>query len=253
MSVPASQPSDVQYVRKHPEVIRFPLMEEPFIGFLLAFLAGLLNAWTFAHANTFATVQSGNVVSSGFYLVEGDWAKFTPAIVSVLVFGVGSALSGILMTAFLRSGRSFTAGMLFALFALLVILTLLAALTDADPRWIAFGVSFVAGGLGNSFHKNHGMLYGAVAVTFVVQMAFNFLMQSALSKKGINGEPNIFWSGIFFLVLLGFCAGGGIGYAVDLWFNGASMALAAVLALVLAVVALTRRRDPDPTPGGHFV
>ena len=253
MSAAPHQPSDVQYVRKHPEVIRFPLMEEPFIGFLLAFLAGLLNAWTFGHAGTFATVQSGNVVSSGYYLVDGDWERFTPAIVSVLCFGVGSALSGILMTAFLRSGRSFTPAMLFAIFGLLVLLTLLAALTDTDPRWIAFAVSFVAGGVGNAFHKNHGMLYGAVAVTFVVQMAFNFLMQSALSKKGINGEPNLFWSGVFFLVLLGFCAGGGLGYLADRWFDGASMAFAALLALVLAIVALTRPRDPDPTPGGSFV
>lgn len=139
-------------------------------------------------------MQSGNVVSSGFYLVDGDWARFTPAIVSVLCFGVGSALSGVLMTAFLRSGRSFTPGMLFALF---------------------------------------GMLYGAVAVTFVVQMAFfNLLMQAAFSKKGINGEPHIFWSGIFFLVLLGF---------------------AALLLLVLAIVSLRQPRSPDPAPGGRFV
>lgn len=27
------------------------------------------------------------------------------------------------------------------------------------------------------FTKNHGMLYGNVAVTFVAQMAFNFLVQ----------------------------------------------------------------------------
>ena len=36
----------------------FPLMEMPGIAFLLAVSAGLLNAWTFAHAKTFATVQS---------------------------------------------------------------------------------------------------------------------------------------------------------------------------------------------------
>lgn len=253
MSAPATPPPDVQYVHKHPEVIRFPLMEQPFIGFLLAFTAGLLNAWTLAHADTFATVQSGNVVSSGFYLVDGDWAKFVPAIVSVLCFGVGSALSGVLMTAFLRSGRSFTPGMLFALCLLLIVGTLLASLTTTDPRYIAYGVSFVAGGMGNSFHKNHGMLYGAVAVTFVVQMAFNFLMQAAFSKKGVNGEPNLFWSGLFFLVLLGFAGGGAFGFLVDLWFNGASIALAALLMLVLGIVSLRQPGDPDPTPGGRFV
>ncbi len=249
----ASPSQGVQYVRKHPEVIRFPLMEQPVVGFLLAFTAGLLNAWTLAHASTFATVQSGNVVSSGFYLVNGDWDKFTPAIVSVLCFGIGSALSGVLMTAFLRSGRSFTPGILFAETAILVLLVILALTGAWDPRNIAFAISFVAGALGNSFHKNHGMLYGAVAVTFVVQMAFNFLMQAAFKKQGVNGEPNLYWSGLFFFVLLGFCGGGGIGFLVDKWFNGASIAFAALLCLALAVTALRQPSDPDPTPGGRFV
>ena len=65
---------------------------------LLAFVAGLMNAWTLHHAQTFATVQSGNVVQSGYRLVQGDWSGFTFALASVIAFGLGSALCGVLMT-----------------------------------------------------------------------------------------------------------------------------------------------------------
>lgn len=227
-------------------------MEEPLVGFLLAAVAGLLNAWTIAHAQTFATVQSGNVVSSGFYLVQGDWAKFTPAIVSILCFGIGSAVSGVLMTALLRSGKSFTPVILFGMAVLLAVLAYMAREGSVHPHTIAYAVSFAAGAMGNAFHKNHGMLYGAVAVTFVVQMAFNFLVQSVFSSRGINGEPNLFWSGLFFLVLLGFAGGGALGFFMDLWFNGASIALGALVTLVLAIIAVSGRTSPDPTPGGTF-
>ncbi len=107
--------------------------------------------------------------------------------------------------------------------------------------------------MGNAFHKNHGMLYGAVAVTFVVQMAFNFLVQSAFSNSGVNGEPNLFWSGLFFFVLLGFAGGGAVGFFADRWFNAASIALAALVTLGIAIVSVTTPRAPDPTPGGSFV
>lgn len=263
-----SLPAGSQAIQAHPETIRYPLMEQPFVGFLLAFMAGSMNAWTLANASTFATVQSGNVVSMGYWVIQGSWDKFWLAAVAVLAFGLGSAFAGVLMTAFLKSGRTFTTGILIAITVLLVALGFLALTTvdgnaagidlsaqhSAAAHWIAFGISFVAGAMGNAFHKNHGMLYGAVAVTFVVQMAFNFLMQAAFSKKGINGEPNLFWSGVFFLTLLGFAGGGAIGFWVDSAIvNGASIFIPAVIALILTFVAFGKKlQNVDPTPGGSF-
>ncbi|GAA3634535.1 hypothetical protein GCM10022200_17230 [Microbacterium awajiense] len=273
MSAHATPPSSPAYavIQDHPERIRFPLMEQPFVGFLLAFIAGTLNAWTLANASTFSTVQSGNVLSSGYWLIQGDWEKFQFPFISVIAFGVGSALAGVLMTAFLRSGRTFTVGILSAQVALLVILgtaamTLigttpvpyggaldLTALPEEHAQYIAYAISFVAGAQGNAFHKNHGMLYGAVAVTFVVQMAFNFLVQAAFSKEGINKTPNLKWAGIFFLTLLGFAGGGGIGFLADHLVNGLSIFLAAAVALCVLIAALAmKRKNVDPTAGGTF-
>lgn len=242
-------------VDKHPEEIRFPLMEQPVVGFLLALIAGLLNAWSLSTTQTFATVQSGNVVSSGYYLVTGDWHRLTVAALSVLFFGLGSALCGVLITTMWRRKRSYTAPVMFALTVLLAVFATLSATNAWDPVFIAWGVSFVAGAQGNAFHKDHGMLYGAVAVTFVVQMAFNFLAQSFFARTGINGDPNIKWAGLFFFVLLGFAGGGAVGVLADQVFSGASMACAALITGALGIAAIRTRaaaHRADPTPGGTF-
>lgn len=262
----------------HPEAIRFPLMEKPLIGFLLAFVCGALNAWTLMNAATFATVQSGNVASSGIYLVTGEWAKFGFAWASVLAFGLGSFVCGWFMTTALRRAKVYTVpvllveGFLVALMAVLWVTSVIPE-TRTGAQIVCFVVSFVAGAQGNSFHKNHGMLYGNVAVTFVVQAAFNFLMQSFFSRKGINGEPNVKWSGIFFLVLLGFSGGGAVGALVNVglgWehvadkdgvlLNGTPVAetgwallLPALIIFAIAAVAardVKRHVNPDPTAGG---
>ena len=235
----------------HPEQRHFPLMEQRSVGFLLATVAGLLNAWTLDYAQTFATVQSGNVVQSGYRLVQGDWAGFTFAFGSVIAFGVGAAMCGILMTSMVRRGRIFTPVVLWIECLLLLSMAIASRMGMIDPHAVAYTVSFVAGAQGNAFHKTRGMLYGNVAVTFVVQMAFNFLAQSFFKKEGINGEPNVVWAGTFFLILLGFAGGGALGFFVDIRvIDHASLFLAAAIVLVLALRAMAQSGPVDPTPGG---
>lgn len=262
-----------------PSAVRFPLMEKPFVGFLLAFICGCLNAWTLMNASTFATVQSGNVASSGIYLATGEWSKFLFAWGSVLAFGMGSFVCGWYMTKVLRKAKPYTPAVVFAEAAILIVMAILWSTggipeTKVGAQIVCFFVSFVAGAQGNAFHKNHGMLYGNVAVTFVVQAAFNFLMQSFMNRKGINGENNIKWSGIFFSVLLGFAGGGAIGALLNVglgWehvadkdgslINGTpvagtgwSLLLPAVILIIIGIVASTEvmhaKKSPDPTAGG---
>jgi len=239
----------------HPEAVRFPLMGRPLIGFLLAFMAGSMNAWTLQHAQTFATVQSGNIVQSGYWLIQGDWAKFTFPFISVIFFGLGSAFCGAVMTSLLKKHKVLTTKILLLEFLILATLIVIVWIGGYDPHYIAYAVSFVAGMQGNAYHKNHGMLYGNIAVTFVVQMAFNFLIQSFFSKKGINGEPNLMWSGIFFLVLLGFAGGGAIGFFVDQVVTAGALIMPAVIALILFMIARNDTEEGervDPLPGGNF-
>ena len=235
-----------------PEISRFPLMEQRAVALLLAFVAGLMNAWTLYHAQTFATVQSGNVIQSGYRLVQGDWDAFVFASVSVLAFGLGAALCGMLMTDLVRQGRIFTPIVLWLECAILFLAAIASRAGMIDAHVVAYAVSFVAGAQGNAFHKTRGMLYGNVAVTFVVQMAFNFVVQSLFRKDGINGESNLTWAGTFFVVLLGFAAGGALGFFIDMRIlDHASLFLAATTVLVLSLRASTHEaRSVDPTPGG---
>jgi uncharacterized membrane protein YoaK (UPF0700 family) len=238
-------------IQNHPEKIRFPLMEQPTVGLLLAFVAGLMNAWTLHHAQTFATVQSGNVIQSGYRLVEGDWGAFIFAFGSVIAFGLGAALCGILMTSRLQRGRVFTPMVLWFECLVLLLAAIASRMGMIDAHVVAYAVSFVAGAQGNAFHKTRGMLYGNVAVTFVVQMAFNFLVQRLFKKDGINGEPNLMWGGIFFSILLAFAGGGALGFFVDMRVvDHASLFLAAAMVLVLALRAMAQPNTADPTPGG---
>ncbi|WP_172118952.1 YoaK family protein [Halomonas hibernica] len=239
----------------HPEAIRFPLMELPLVGFLLAFMAGSMNAWTFANAETFATVQSGNVVQIGYWLIQGNWDKFMAPFLSVIAFGIGSAICGAIMTNLLSHHRIVTRAILFLEFLILAVLIWLVWKGEHNVLMIAYTVSFIAGMQGNAFHKSHGMLYGNVAVTFVVQMAFNFLIQSFFNKKGINGEPNLMWAGIFFLVLLGFAGGGAIGFFIDRFVTAGALILPALIALILIVIVWRdhdRHQRVDTLPGGNF-
>jgi uncharacterized membrane protein YoaK (UPF0700 family) len=265
--VPEADPAESEPARNHARRVGFPFMELPFIGFLLALSAGSLNAWTLANAATFSTAQSGNVVSSGYWLAQGNWPKFAVPFISIIAFGLGSAVCGVIMTTLLRTGHIFTASVLIGEAVLLVTLGILAITLVGDGStidltaehrttadWFAYGISFVAGAMGNAFHKIHGMLFGAVAVTFVIQMAFNFLTQAAFKREGINNETNLYWAGVFFLTLLGFGGGGAIGFAVDRYVtNGASIFIPAIIALALVWAAGRRGfQNIDPTPGGSF-
>ncbi|MEW5420758.1 YoaK family protein [Amorphus sp. 3PC139-8] len=230
-------------------------MGRPLVGFLLAFMAGSMNAWTLENAQTFATVQSGNVVQSGYWLIQGDWEKFTFPFLSVICFGLGSAICGAIMSGLLRRHKVLTTTILFIEFLILAALVVVVWMGGYEPHLIAYAVSFVAGMQGNAYHKDHGMLYGNVAVTFVVQMAFNFLIQSFFSKKGINNEPNLMWSGIFFLILLGFAGGGAIGFFVDQIIVAGALIMPALIALILFFIALGDTKEGervDPLPGGTF-
>src|SRR5699024_1039376 len=123
----------------------------------LAFMAGTLNAWTLANASTFSTVQSGNVVSVGYYLIQANWDKLWFPVGAIIAFGLGSAACGVLMPNRLRKGHGYTRSVLVIQIGRLVILGILAVVlvgggSSSDKFfdvaanhkmaavWIAFGI-----------------------------------------------------------------------------------------------------------------
>ena len=107
---------------------------------------------------------------------------------------------------------------------------------------------------GNAFHRIDGLLYGNVAVTLVVQLAFNHLMQAAFG----NRRQHLVQSGLFFLVLLGFSTGGFIGAwgtrQYDervLWIAAAILGGLGVWGFVRQDAGRTGRHSRSTTLGSH--
>ncbi|GAA3207105.1 YoaK family protein [Microbacterium terregens] len=224
----------------------YPLMERPAMALALATISGAMNAWTLGNAGSFATVQSGNIVSAGFYGAQGDWGRVIPVLSSVLAFGVGAALSAIFITVVLRRDQMYS-GWVLGFEAVVLAGCVALVSTEVVPAMpIALTVSFIAGLQGNAFHRDSGMLYGNTAVTFVVQMTFSLVGRAVVSRGVSDVNGNLRSAGIYGSVLLAFALGAAAGFGLDkLWAAGSLAAVSLTLA-ALAIVAVLERGMVDP-------
>ncbi|MEV4666296.1 YoaK family protein [Microbacterium sp. LWO12-1.2] len=226
---------------------QYPLLETAGAAVALALTSGLLNAWTFAQVGTFATVQSGNLLSIGYFLAEGDHAKVLLAATSVIVFAFGAFVCSIYVLWRARESRPYSAEVLVFELTVIAILALLTATTGISGWIVAWAVSFIAGVQGNAFHRETGMLYGNIAVTSVVQMAASLVGRALGRRISDDGQPHMRPAGAYLVVLIAFLVGGGLGFAIDQLWEGASLAAAAVLLLVLFLFAAADRGSVDPS------
>jgi len=224
----------------------FPMMERPSTALLLALTSGVLNAWTFATVGTFATVQSGNLITIGYFGAQGDWDRASTALASIFAFGLGATLCAIAIALILRRGRAYSPWVL-----LFEVLTLLACvvLTTADLApavGVVLAVSFIAGIQGNAFHRDHGMLYGNTAMTFVVQMAFSFLGRALVRRHLDDSDHHLQIASMYGLLLAVFATGGAAGFLLEKFWSTAPLLAAALTVLVLGVVTARCPGPVDP-------
>ncbi len=134
--------------------------------------------------------------------------------------------------------------MLFAQAAIVVAVAALSAVGTAPAAVRVLAISFVAGSQGNAFHRDHGMLYGNVAVTFVVQSFFSLLGRLLLPASASGRRADAHTAVIFGGVVLSFAAGAFAGTLAESVVPAGALWLAAAVTVLLAVLAATR---PDPT------
>lgn len=223
----------------------FPLMSKPYIAFLLAVLAGVMSGYTFFIDRLFATVQSGNVIQVGFWLFgndgDGNETKWYHAASSVLAFGIGAA-SMVFVGYFIgKIGPDYSWPVLLIESVILIVFGFSAVNGRFEPWVICLVISFVAGMQGQAFHKINGMLYGNVAVTLVVQLAFAYLAAGIIKKPDINFKKS--WD--YFLVLIGFSTGGLIGAFGTREWDEKVLWLAAALAIILAIFGMMAEKDDE--------
>ncbi|WP_417503703.1 YoaK family protein [Microbacterium sp.] len=226
---------------------RYPLLETAPAAVALALVSGLLNAWTFGQVGTFATVQSGNLLSIGYFLADGNPGRVLLAATSVVVFAFGAFVCSIYVLWRAREDKPYSAEVLVFEVALVAVLAVLTATTHISPWAVAWTVSFIAGVQGNAFHRETGMLYGNIAVTSVVQMAASLVARALGRRISDDGEAHMRPAGAYLVVLIAFVVGGGTGFVIDELWAGASLATAAVVLLVLFIAASSARGPIDPT------
>jgi uncharacterized membrane protein YoaK (UPF0700 family) len=230
----------------------YPLLESVPASAGLALTSSLLDAWTFGQVGTFATVQSGNLLSVGYFAADGDAPRVMTAMASILAFVLGAFVCSLYVLWCSRREEQYSRGVLLFEVSAIGILVLLSSMTPLSSFALACAISFVAGVQGNAFHRETGMLYGNIAVTSVVQMAASLLGRAV--GRGIfdDGERHLTPASAYLVVLMAFLLGGGVGFALDrIWASGSLVAAAATLVVIWLRAGKAGLVDPsqnNPTP-----
>lgn len=213
-------------------------MERPVVAFVLALVAGTLSGFTFYTVRLFSTVQSGNVVQAGYQVAEHSDELWKHAVIAIVCFGLGSAATAALENVLAGFHTDYSLPVLLFEAAVLFLL----GFAFVHDRWsamtYAYVVSFLAGMQGSAFHKVDGLLYGNVAVTMVVQFAFEHLARAVFADR----RTHLLRSAIFFLVLSGFALGGFVGAWGTRTQGQKVLWLAATLLLLVAAEGTLRRK-----------
>lgn len=184
-----------------------PLMERTFVAFWLALAAGSMDGFTFITANTFSTVQSGNIVQIGVWIANDDMTRLLEVSLAILAFGLGvMAMATVLKVAASRGGAT-SFHVLFLEAILLLLLGLSYVGGSLSPIHLAYAVSFIAGMQGGAFHRVDNMPFGDVAETLNVRLAFRHLAHWLFGE----GKENLGKARIYFFMLIGFATGGIVG------------------------------------------
>ena len=224
-----------------------PLMELPVVAFFLALAAGSMDGFTFFSAGTFSTVQSGNVIQIGFWIAEGNGGRFVDTGLAVLAFGAGVTAMVMFKRFAADPGVAISPKILFVEAGAFLLVGLPFIGGNMDPLIVAYVVAFLAGFQGNAFHKTADMTYGNVGATLNVQRAFDYLARALFRYR----QDNLDRSGIYFLILLGFAAGGLLGGLGASHLDQRTLWIPALVLGTLGFIAIRQsdEREPvDPRP-----
>ncbi|WP_026878546.1 YoaK family protein [Ignatzschineria larvae DSM 13226] len=211
---------------------QIPAVESPSMAFLLALIAGCLNGFTYHKIKAFSTLQSGNLILLGDSIAMTDWDHLTKIIAVTIAFGLGSMTTAFIAYKELEHKRIWSYSILITEAMILAIIATGILNEILSITHICLIISFIAGMQGNAFHKVKGMTYGNVAMTPVVQAAFNYLMIALFGRLQA-------WlkSMVFFYVVIGFALGGLVGTIMTA-YTGEKSLLSPAFILILIFIRL---------------
>ncbi len=223
-----------------------PLMQLPIIATILAVIAGTMDGYAYFTTKTFATFQSGNIILSGYTFATDNIEKLIPTLCSILCFGLGAVATAIIRNWHNTRNKVWT----FTILVIEIIVIFLLSLNSVHnlflPLHVAWILAFIAGMQGNAFHKIDNMLYGNIAVTLNVQLAFNYLAETFF-KSNVGEKSQMFKKFFdYFIVLIGFALGAGISAILTSHIGSYSL-LFTVLALLVLFFIGKNLQKKNPT------
>jgi uncharacterized membrane protein YoaK (UPF0700 family) len=101
---------------------------------------------------------------------------------------------------------------------------------------------------GNAFHKIDGQLYGNIAVTLNVQLAFNYLAETFFKINKPNRQAIFKSFGNYLLVLCGFAAGAFLSAAMTPVFDSYTLVITALGLIGIWCVVWTIHKQDTQAP-----
>jgi uncharacterized membrane protein YoaK (UPF0700 family) len=163
-------------------------------------------------------------------------------VIAIACFGLGSAATAFVQNVLTERKTDYSQVILTIEVAVLLMLGSSYMWDQWTPLTYAFVVSFLAGMQGNAFHRVDGFLYGNIAVTLVVQQAFNHFVQACFG----NRRSHLIQSGLFFLVLGAFAGGGYVGAWGTRKYDQRVLWIPAAILLAVAVWGALRAKRNEP-------
>lgn len=225
-----------------------PLMQLPLVAVLLAIVAGSMDGYTYFFTNSYATFQSGNIILFGYTLATGDMDKFLAILTSILSFGIGCFVTAIVRIEFTKRGKVWTFSILIFEIVILLLLSIHFINYQFERFQVAWILSFLAGMQGNAFHKIDGQLYGNVAVTLNVQLAFNYLAETFFNVNKLN-RRHVFNKCLnFFTILAGFAAGAFLSAIITPYFDSYALLITVFGLIGIVCIVWTLHREYKDAP-----
>ncbi len=225
---------------------KYPVHEWTEAGFLLCFLGGFLDAYTFvSRGGVFANAQTGNLILLTLGLARGDGAAALRYLVPILFFFAGVICSRF----FLRSERADAAtarGRAAILIVEAAALAVAAALPPAVPdHWVTALVALAAALQFDSFRRLEGMAFATAFCTGNLRSTTEAFFRLFARRE----RAALACAVKYCIVLAGFVGGVLAGYfATAAWSNFSAFFCSGLLIFLSGMLLLgdgARRRLSD--------
>lgn len=176
--------------------------EHRFVGLLLTFIGGGIDAFTYYHFNTFAATQTGNLVLAIINGVKGEYTLVGEKLLSTLFFFLGIVVTKYLITYFRKQHYPFwRLGIIY--FECIAFLLLALFIHLLPVTIITIIISFCTAMQWCSFEKINGIAYTSIMTTGNLKsMATNLFDYLETNDKQ---KLQLFFH--YFYVVLAFFAG----------------------------------------------